>query len=31
MNDMVLYWLGFGAAFGVSIAAVILFCKALIR
>ena len=31
MNDMVLLWLGFGAAVGFSIAAVILFCKALIR
>jgi hypothetical protein len=31
MNDMVLFWLGFGAAFGFSIAAGILFCKGLIR
>jgi hypothetical protein len=27
----VVYWLEFGAAFGFSIAALILFCKALIR
>jgi hypothetical protein len=31
MNDTVLFWLGFGAAFGFSIATGILFCKALIR
>jgi hypothetical protein len=29
--DMSLYWLGFGAAFGFSIAALIFFCKTLIR
>ena len=29
--ETIVYWLEFGAAFGFSIAALILFCKALIR